>query len=942
MLKLNKSSKSTLLLCLLASSLVAATITTVQPPNTMTPSNMQNTPVSPKIALGVSLVPTTNKWYSQLIWQSDPANAFGESLWVWPLLLRATRDGVNVCYPTTRYVSPYTTTPLNQRVHEYKHAVCSDMTVGLIDDAGAAVPLGDRSSLAGYTDFGATGAYTTQYGLFTFTAVKGMPWVEFTAPAGTRVSVRPTGASTIADAGATIRNGAKRYLTVAFAGAPQVVNGRVVLGARGSVAVAPDNTDTATIANLRTAATCGVVDTRVDYQLTNNATTLESTYTLRCANNANPVLAMFPHHHKNLANVGQRTAMAYVSSRGQMRLTTPGSGNTVAFTTRVDREAVLPILPPNLNAAQANEITGMVNSFSNDGGRWNNIGLNGGNPADTYWYGKAFGKVAQVAHIARALNNTAAYTKLKGETQARLDDWFDARMPHLFYYDQTWRTLIGYPASYGSDNNLNDHHFHYGYFLHAAALAAGDDPAYAAKISADINEIVRDVSNPRRDDTRYPFLRYFDVYEGHAWANGPALFASGNNQESSSESMMWSTGLALWAETINNNDLRNLAAFLHTTEATAIREYWFDVDNEVFPDSLGFVEPTAPIVWADGGAYAIWWGDYLEAFHGINFLPITGGSLYLMRYPEYLRRNQAWMTTNPGSNPNVWRDIHMQVKAMYDANAALSEYRGNPSYAVEAGESRVHTLYGIFSLYNVAGMTYDGNAPGSAVSASFGNSAYTFSPMNGWNAGPNTKPNPPVDPVDPVDPVPPATGYRVSYAESRGNLNITFTSAGAPSFVDIHYRIDNGTTQSVRMQRIDSGTFRHTIRMLTAGMVVSHYMTYQNGTVVADTPRMTYTYLATDGGFNTPKPCFRIAAGSVVVNVIGDAEFVDIVYTVGTLQQSVRMTRSTTDITGTTFTTTIPLQTGATMNYRFVYQPVGVGVVATIPAANYIHPPVCA
>jgi hypothetical protein len=826
-------------------------------------------------------------------------------------------------------------------VHEFKHAVCGDMTVRVIDANGANVALGPTSYTASYTDFGVTGAYNTARGLFTFTIVKGMPWVEFTAPADTRVVVTVAGASTIADAGATIRNGAKRYLMVPFSGQPVVPTGapaRVILGNRASIAIAPDNADTATITSLRSAATCGVVDTRVDYKLTSNNTILETSYTLRCANNANPMLAMFPHHYKNLATPSQATQFTYMSSRGQLRLTQPGSGASVTFTTRMRREAVLPILPPNLNAAQANEVNGLVNGFANDGARWNNIGLNGGNPADTYWYGKAFGKVVQVAHIARALNNTAAYTKLKGETQARLGDWFDATMPHLFYYDQTWRTLIGYPASYGSDNNLNDHHFHYGYFLHAAALAAGDDSAFAARIAPDIEQIIRDVSNPRRDDTRYPHLRYFDVYEGHSWANGPALFASGNNQESSSESMMWSGGLALWAETVGNDEWRDLAAFLHTTEAASIREYWFDVDGVNFPDSLGYVEPVAPLVWADGIAYAIWWGDYLEAFHGINFLPVTGASMYLMNYPDYLKRNQDWMRSNPGNNPNVWRDIHMQVRAMYDPNAALTEYRNNPNYAVEAGESRAHTLYGIFSLFNLASRPYNGAAPSHPLSAVVGSNTYTFQPSRGWN-----QPNTPTDPVDPVDPVdPPPTGYKTTYTESNGNLNITFANASPSDFVDIHYRVNTGARMSVRMTRVNPNTFTFTIRMLMAGDVINHYFTYQNNAVVADTPATNYTYLASNGGFNTPKPCFKVSSGTVTIDVVGDAEFVDIVYTLAGLQQSVRMTRVSTGVDGGVFRVTIPIKSGDTLVYRFVYQPTGVGVVSNIPNATYIHPPICA
>ena len=39
----------------------------------------------------------------------------------------------------------------------------------------------------------------------------------------------------------------------------------------------------------------------------------------------------------------------------------------------------------------------------------------------------------------------------------------------------------------------------------------------------------------------------FDPYRGHSWASGPSPFASGNNQESSSEAVAAWNGLALWA-----------------------------------------------------------------------------------------------------------------------------------------------------------------------------------------------------------------------------------------------------------------------------------------------------------------------------------------------------------------------------------------------------------
>ena len=45
-----------------------------------------------------------------------------------------------------------------------------------------------------------------------------------------------------------------------------------------------------------------------------------------------------------------------------------------------------------------------------------------------------------------------------------LEAWLTPGGSTFFAYDDVWGTLIGYPASYGSDTELNDHHFHYGYF----------------------------------------------------------------------------------------------------------------------------------------------------------------------------------------------------------------------------------------------------------------------------------------------------------------------------------------------------------------------------------------------------------------------------------------------------------------------------------------------
>ncbi|PGX37360.1 hypothetical protein COE67_18655, partial [Priestia megaterium] len=75
---------------------------------------------------------------------------------------------------------------------------------------------------------------------------------------------------------------------------------------------------------------------------------------------------------------------------------------------------------------------------------------------DTYWTGKAFGRIAQVVQIANATGNTSARDRLLAALKTRLTDWMTAspgETTRSFWYNPAWGTLIGYPASYGSDTD---------------------------------------------------------------------------------------------------------------------------------------------------------------------------------------------------------------------------------------------------------------------------------------------------------------------------------------------------------------------------------------------------------------------------------------------------------------------------------------------------------
>ncbi|MGR5471486.1 glycosyl hydrolase, partial [Vibrio astriarenae] len=65
--------------------------------------------------------------------------------------------------------------------------------------------------------------------------------------------------------------------------------------------------------------------------------------------------------------------------------------------------------------------------------------------------------------------------------KVELEDWFSANTTgdldsqKYFVYDQKWDTLLGIKESFLSHQQLNDHHFHYGYFVRAAAEICRQD-----------------------------------------------------------------------------------------------------------------------------------------------------------------------------------------------------------------------------------------------------------------------------------------------------------------------------------------------------------------------------------------------------------------------------------------------------------------------------------
>jgi len=138
--------------------------------------------------------------------------------------------------------------------------------------------------------------------------------------------------------------------------------------------------------------------------------------------------------------------------------------------------------------------------------------------SQAYASGQLVYRLASVIEVAASLPSTnpsslaAAVARLKN----CLSFWFTNEPTHTtfgFYYDTTFGGVLGQKTcSFTNFGNFmyNDHHFHYGYFIHAAAVVARLDQSSAWSIAMEpyVRALIRDIANPSYDDPKFPFMRY--------------------------------------------------------------------------------------------------------------------------------------------------------------------------------------------------------------------------------------------------------------------------------------------------------------------------------------------------------------------------------------------------------------------------------------------------
>ena len=639
----------------------------------------------------------TNQWYSTLIFNPKP-----DAIFVQPITVKTTAAGLEFALPTREVVptvrrdveiryphrEPLLLAPVAFQPGPAKLAKASDWSI-------------DISMAQGADDMRVTVAHGSPYASVRLTRGD----LRLTLPAAPERAAPGTDARVL-----SLLLKGKSYAVFGPTGvrwepvSPTEWIARLPAGAGYVSAAALPDAKPETLTLFTRHAYAFIEDTRVDWRYDAAASAVTTdfqavTRTMEGPDNG-PLLGLYPHHWFNNQDVSTRLAgPTFDSVRGPIKLLA-----AKGFQTRNAYTGFVPYWPGIKASPRLGELDELLKTDLRTARR---MMLQEGKGA--YWQGKGLLRNMKLVDVAEQQGNLAARDQLLSIIKKRIEEWFTGeRSNSYFHYDKSLGSVASYPDEFFTVEQINDHHFTYGYWIRAIAEIALRDPAWAAKDNwgAMVDLLVADIATTERGRADFPFLRNFDPYEGHSWASGIGMGEFGNNQEASSEAINAWAGLILWGEINGNKALRDLGLYLYTTEIQAIHHYWFDIHGLVFAPE--YKNADVSIVFGGQYVHNTWWTDEPRQITGINMLPITSASLYLGRDPKYVKRNLEALkaesviyedrNAKPRNPPpaDIWQDVFAKYRALEDPVAGLAAWDRWGS--VELGESRTHTLHWLLSL----------------------------------------------------------------------------------------------------------------------------------------------------------------------------------------------------------------------------------------------------
>ncbi|OAG45444.1 hypothetical protein AYO21_00078 [Fonsecaea monophora] len=293
-----------------------------------------------------------------------------------------------------------------------------------------------------------------------------------------------------------------------------------------------------------------------------------------------------------------------------------------------------------------------------------------------YYSGKALSKFAQLVYTMHDLANQQ---DLANAALLELESCFDVftnnQQQFPLLYDTDWKGLVssasyvtGDPGVDFGNSYYNDHHFHYGYFLHAAAVIGYLDPTWLNQNKDYVNALVRDVSNPSVLDQYFPVFRSFDWYHGHSWAKGLFESGDGKDEESSSEDAMFAYGLKMWGKTVGDASMEARGNLMLAVLARSLQNYFLMTSDNTNQPAAFIGNKVTGILFENKADHVTYFGTDLSYVQGIHMIPLMPFST-LTRTEQFV--TEEWITYFADGAVRQATDITGGWKGIVYANLAI-------------------------------------------------------------------------------------------------------------------------------------------------------------------------------------------------------------------------------------------------------------------------------
>lgn len=407
-----------------------------------------------------------------------------------------------------------------------------------------------------------------------------------------------------------------------------------------------------------------------------------------------PLMCALPHHAPVLVETVE-TSASYPTIKGNMHPVAASTWHMSEPLTTIGFESpdgIAPSLEQDVRDALASDVNWPITA------------------GDTYFGGKQLAAVGRLAVIADELNETGLAESYRSTLAASLHPWLNATNSDPLRYDESWGGVISSSGGSFGQGLYNDHHFHYGYFLYAAAAMAKGNPAWQSEWGDEVMHLVRNLANPAASDPHYTYLRNKDWFVGHSWASGLYEFGDGRNQESSSEAVNAWYSLYLYGLAIDDARIRDLGRLMLATEIRSTQRYWQVDSNDGIYDEPYASNKVVGVLWSTKVDYGTFFGANTEFIHCIQMLPFTPVTEDLLE-AAWIEEEYPVLETAL-DNPSIgegWKGFVYMAHAVIDPAAAWNECQTLTGY--DDGNTQTNTLYWLATRPGIE-EALDGNGNG--------------------------------------------------------------------------------------------------------------------------------------------------------------------------------------------------------------------------------------